>query len=649
VNRKIADWLDENLLRVEKPARYIGRELNAVVKDWDLVRTRVALVFPEVYDLGMSNFGMAILYDILNKQPDVLAERVYTPWPDMESLMRKDRVPVYGLETYHPLGEFDIIGFSLPYEQVYTNMLTTLDLGGIPLRSAERDESYPLVIAGGSACYNPEPIHAFVDACFIGEGEEGILDIVRVYREWKGSGEPKAALLRALAGVPGVYVPSLYDVRYNQDGTIAAIEPEEGAAMPVVKRIVPILPPPVTDFVVPWLDVVHNRGVVEISRGCTRGCRFCQAGVVFRPVRERPLQEVLDAVDEILRKTGYEEIAFLSLSPSDYRYVGELVKAVAEKYRDKHISISLPSLRIESFSVELMEMLESTGRRTGFTFAPEAATDRLRNVINKPIPTEELLAVAEEVFSRGWTTLKLYFMIGLPGQTMEDVEGIVDLARRVREIGRKYVGRRTQVRLTVSTFVPKPQTPFQWVPLARPEEIREQVDLLRRKLRGGGFHLNWNRPEETAFEALLSRGDRRLSGAIQLAWERGARFDGWAEHFDWELWLGALRDVGLDPEWYLYRERGLDEVLPWDVVNAGVDKSFLKAEYLNSKEGLLLPDCREHCYSCGIIRHFHRLRRNTPDEAWRCPPIGKGKKRQPVSPGPVPVVPESAEKAEEKA
>ncbi len=649
MNRKIADWLDENLLRVEKPARYIGRELNAVVKDWDSIRTRVALVFPEVYDLGMSNFGMAILYDILNKQPDVLAERVYTPWPDMEALMRKDRVPVYGLETYHPLGEFDIIGFSLPYEQVYTNMLTALDLGGIPLRSSERGESYPLVIAGGSACYNPEPIHAFVDACFIGEGEEGILDIVRVYREWKESGEPKAALLRALAGVPGVYVPSLYDVRYNPDGTISAIEPVGGAPMPVVKRIVPILPPPVTDFVVPWLDVVHNRGVVEISRGCTRGCRFCQAGVVFRPVRERPLQEVLDAVDEILRKTGYEEIAFLSLSPSDYRYVGELVKAVAEKYRDRHISISLPSLRIESFSVELMEMLESTGRRTGFTFAPEAATDRLRNVINKPIPTEELLAVAEEVFSRGWTTLKLYFMIGLPGQTMEDVEGIVDLARRVREIGRKYVGRRTQVRLTVSTFVPKPQTPFQWVPLARPEEIREQVDLLRRKLRGGGFHLNWNRPEETAFEALLSRGDRRLSDAIQLAWERGARFDGWAEHFDWELWLGALRDVGLDPEWYLYRERGLDEVLPWDVVNAGVDKSFLKAEYLNSKEGLLLPDCREHCYSCGIIRHFHRLRRNTPDEAWRCPPIGKGKKRQPVSPGPVPVVPESAEKAEEKA
>ncbi len=646
MNGKIADWLDRNLLRVEKPARYIGRELNAVVKDWGSVQTKVALVFPEVYDLGMSNFGMAILYDILNKQEDVLAERVYAPWPDMESLMRRDEIPLYGLETYHPIGEFDIIGFSLPYEQVYTNMLTVLDLGGIPLRSENRDDSHPLVIAGGSACYNPEPIHAFVDACFIGEGEEGILDIIEVYRKWRRSAAPRGELLRSLARIPGVYVPSLYRVRYEPDGTIASIEPEEGVRMPVVKRIVPVLPPPVTDFVVPWVDVVHNRWVVEISRGCTRGYRFCQAGVVFRPVRERPLEEVLEAVDEILRKTGYEEIAFLSLSPSDYRYVGDLVKSVAGKYRDRHISISLPSLRIESFSVELMDMLESAGRRTGFTFAPEAATDRLRNIINKPIPTEELLEVAEEVFSRGWTTLKLYFMIGLPGQTMEDVRGIVELARKVREIGRKHVGRRTQVRLTVSTFVPKPQTPFQWVPLARPEEIEEQVNFLRRNLRGGGFHLNWNKPEETAFEALMSRGDRRLSDAIQLAWERGARFDGWAEHFDWDLWRKALAEIGLAPEWYLYRERSLDEILPWDVVSAGVDKSFLKAEFMNSKEGLLLPDCREHCYSCGIIRNFHRLRRNTPDEAWRCPPIGRGKKRQPVSPGPVPVVPGEPRKAE---
>ncbi len=637
---EITDWLDRNLLKVEKPARYIGGELNSAMKDWNRTPVKVALAFPELYDLGMSNLGLAILYDILNKQDGVLAERAYAPWPDMEHLMRSSSIPLYSLETHHPLDEFDIIGFSLPYEQLYTNTLTMLDMAGLPLRSRDRDKSHPLIVAGGSACYNPEPMGAFMDACFIGEGEEGILDIVHTYREWRRSGGNKDDLLLALSKIPGVYVPSFYKVTYNGDGTIASVEPQHGAPLPVLKRIVAVLPPPVTDLIVPYLDVVHNRGVVEISRGCTRGCRFCQAGIVFRPVRERPLDEVLEAVDAILEKTGYEEIAFLSLSPSDYRYIGQLVSAVAEKYRDRHLSISLPSLRIESFSVDLMDMLETTGRRTGFTFAPEAATDRLRNIINKPIPTEELLAVADRVFSRGWKTIKLYFMIGLPGQTMDDVAGIVDLARQVREIGRKHAGKHTNVRMTISTFVPKPHTPFQWVPLARAEEVREQIVYLREHLRGGGFHLNWNDPGETMLEALLSRGGRPLADVIQRAWELGARFDGWSEHFDLSRWQQAMEERGLSWEWELYRERGLDEVLPWDVVSAGVDKSFLQAEFLNSKEGLLLPDCRNHCYSCGIIRNFHRLRRNTPDDAWRCPALGRGKKRQPISPGPVPVKPE---------
>ena len=639
---EITDWLDRNLLKVEKPARYIGGELNSAVKDWGRTQVKVALAFPELYDLGMSNLGLAILYDILNKQDSVLAERAYAPWPDMERLMRSSGVPLYSLETHHPLDEFDIIGFSLPYEQLYTNTLTMLDMAGLPLRSHDRDESHPLIVAGGSACYNPEPMGAFMDACFIGEGEEGILDIVRTYREWRRSGGNKDDLLLALSKIPGVYVPSFYRITYNKDGTIASMEPQHGAPLPVLKRIVAVLPPPVTDLIVPYLDVVHNRGVIEISRGCTRGCRFCQAGIVFRPVRERPLDEVLEAVDTILEKTGYEEIAFLSLSPSDYRYIGELVSAVVEKYRDHHLSISLPSLRIESFSVDLMDMLETTGRRTGFTFAPEAATDRLRNIINKPIPTEELLAVADRVFSRGWNTIKLYFMIGLPGQTMDDVAGIVDLAHRVREIGRRHAGKRTNVRMTISTFVPKPHTPFQWVPLARAEEVREQIVYLREHLRGGGFHLNWNDPDETMLEALLSRGGRPLADVIQRAWELGARFDGWSEHFDLSRWQQAMEEQGLSWEWELYRERGLDEVLPWDVVSAGVDKSFLQAEFLNSKEGLLLPDCRNHCYSCGIIQNFHRLRQNTPDDAWRCPALGRGKKRQPISPGPVPVKPEEA-------
>jgi radical SAM family uncharacterized protein len=487
---EISRFLERTLLRVQKPARYTGGEWNSTVKEWDAIPQRIALAFPDIYDLGMSNLGLAILYDQINQRPDMLAERVYAPWTDMEAELRGAGVPLHSLETRHPLADFDILGFSLPYEQLYTNVLNMLDLAGLPLRAEQRDAQHPLVIAGGSGCYNPEPMAAFFDAMVIGEGEEVIFEILAAYAEWKEeagrqgdketrNGEvqrsdhrspitvhPRLGLWQRLARIRGVYVPHLYAVSYHEDGTVAQMEPiDEAAPSTVAKRILPTMPPPTTKFIVPFIDIVHNRAAIEIQRGCTRGCRFCQAGMIFRPVRGRPVQEVLDAVEQILAATGFEEIGLLSLSSSDYNGVAELVESIMTCHGDKKLSVGLPSLRIESFSVDLMEQLARGRRRSGFTFAPEAATDRLRDVINKPIATEDLLRTAEEVFSRGWTTIKLYFMIGHPTQTLEDVDAIADLAHAVLKIGKKHIGGKAKVRVGVSTLVPKPHTPFQWVPV----------------------------------------------------------------------------------------------------------------------------------------------------------------------------------------
>ncbi len=654
---EISRALDGVLHQVQKPARYIGGEWNSIVKEWDQTACKIALVFPDIYELGMSNLGLAILYDIVNRQPAMLAERVYAPWLDMEAVMRREGIPLYSLETRHPLADFDIVGFSLPYEQLYTNVLNMLDLAGIPLRSADRTLEHPLIIAGGSATYNPEPMHAFVDAFVIGEGEEVLLELIRAYGEWKAavSGQRSALhiprstfdkrdrhlrqeLLRRLARIPGVYVPSFYEVSYRADGTVAGVRPTEPEAQfPVVKRIVPVLPPPVTRFIVPYIDIVHNRAAIEIQRGCTRGCRFCQAGMVYRPVRERPVDEVLTAVDEMIKRCGFEEVSFLSLSSSDYTHIGELVQRVVERHGDKKLSIGLPSLRIESFSVELMEMLEKGRRRSGFTFAPEAATDRLRDVINKPIATEALLRVAEEVYSRGWTTIKLYFMIGHPTQTMEDVKAIADLSWEVMKIGRRAIGSKAKVRVGVSTLVPKPHTPFQWLPMEDEATIRSQIEYLQKRLRGRGFHFTWNNPRETLMEAFLSRGDRRLADVIERAWRLGAKFDAWQDHFQDDAWRQAFAEHGLDPDWYARRERSVDEVLPWDHISTGVKKSFLIEEYRHALQGAVIEDCREHCFSCGILGQFKALRRVAPDETWKCPPLGRGKMRQPVDVHPVPL------------
>jgi radical SAM family uncharacterized protein len=627
------EWIEKSLekilLQVQKPGRYVGGELNAVIKPWEEVSLRTALVFPDIYDIGVSNVGLKILYDEINKRTDALAERAYAPWTDMESLMRSHSLPLYALESKRPLAEFDVVAFTLPYETLYTNTLNILDLAGIPVRTADRDERHPIVIAGGHAATNPEPMHAFVDAFVIGEGEEVIHEIIDVLKQHKAGGEPGSAqryrsreeAVRALAGLPGVYVPKYYAVHYLDDGTVRSVESlVEGVANPVVKRIVAQLPAPPTTFIVPNIEIVHNRVSVEIMRGCTRGCRFCQAGMITRPVRERTVDEIVDAAEQAVNATGFEELALLSLSSSDFGRVVELTNKVSERFKGRKLTISLPSLRIESVSVDLMDKLREH-YSGGFTLAPEAATERMRRIINKYISDEDILSTSREIYRRGWTTLKLYFMIGHPSETLEDVQAIADLCKRVIEEGRRVASWKVKLHAGVGTFVPKPQTPFQWVAVDKRESIRAKQALLKRELRDPNIKLSWTDPDDTLLEAWLSRGDRRTAEVIYSAWQKGAKFDAWNDRQRTAIWAEAFEDNGLDPAFYTNRQRRTDEVFPWDHISAAVRKNFLFQDFRQSLEGQIRVDCRLNCFACGILPTFSDMRRATPGEAWKCPDV----------------------------
>ncbi len=594
--------LDDILLKVTRPGRYTGGEWNSIVKDWDTTPIKIALSYPDIYEIGMSNIALPILYDLFNRQPDVLAERVFAPWVDMEAVMRERDIPLFSLESRRPLKDFDIIGFSLGYELTYTNVLNMLDLAQIPVLAAERGQDHPLIIAGGGCVLNPEPMADFFDLFVIGDGEEVALELLDSYREWKKAGGARKSDFRQRAAtIPGIYIPSLYHAEYQPDGLLKSLTPTMPEAKPrIQRRIVAKLPPPVTNQVVPYIEVIHDRGAIEIQRGCNRGCRFCQAGIIYRPVRERSKQEVLKAAGEIVGRCGYDVISLVSLSTSDYAGIDGLITSLAAQHPD--VALSLPSLRISRFSVRLMGSLPARSR-TGLTFAPEAGSDRLRRIINKNITEEELLETAAVAFERGWTGLKLYFMLGLPTETDEDVAEIIRLVEKIRSLGKQTSGKVPSLRVSAATFVPKPHTPFQWVAQEDEKQLNARHEILRHGLRRLGTKLSWQDPKTSLLEAAISRGDRRLGTVIYHAWKLGAKFDAWNEHFNYERWRCAFAESELEPTFYAQRERAFGERLPWAHIDPGVSTAFLRKEYRSAIEGKETLDCRyDDCNSCGLQR-----------------------------------------------
>ncbi|WP_337496893.1 TIGR03960 family B12-binding radical SAM protein [Clostridium sp.] len=611
--RKLA-LSDEILLKISQPARYIGGEVNMVKKDPSKVAVRFAMCFPDVYEIGMSHLGIQILYDMFNRRDDVYCERVYSPWMDLDPIMREQKIPLFAVESQDPIKKFDFLGITIQYEMCYTNILQVLELSQIPLHAEDRTEEDPIVIGGGPCTYNPEPIAPFFDLFYMGEGEVVYFDLIDRYKEIKARGGSRKEFLEQAAQIPGIYVPGFYDVTYKEDGTIEAMTPNNPhAPQTVSKQLVmdmsdtwyPEKP------VVPYLRATQDRVVLEIMRGCIRGCRFCQAGMVYRPVRERSLEELKRLARTMLKSTGHEEISLSSLSSSDYTKLEGIVNFLIDEFDGKGINVSLPSLRIDAFSLDVMSKVQDV-KKSSLTFAPEAGSQRLRNVINKGLTEENILNGSAEAFKGGWNRVKLYFMLGLPTETVEDIQGIAELSEKVAEVYYDTVPKeqrhgKVQVTASTSFFVPKPFTPFQWAPMCTKEQFLERASIVNHRMKEmlnkKSLRYNWHEADVTVLEGVLARGDRKVAAVIEEAYRKGAIYDSWSEYFNNDIWMKAFETCGVDIDFYTTRERSLDEVFPWDFIDAGVTKDFLKREWANAQAETVTPNCRMRCSGCGVRKY----------------------------------------------